>query len=322
MRVLIIGGTQFVGRHAAEVLLEHGHEVTVLNRGQTPDPLPAEVGRLRADRTQPDQLRAALEAQSFDAVVDCILYEPNQLDVAMELFRGRVGRYVFISTQAVYNMPSDVYPVDESRPLIGDSRFAYAAKKADIERKLEAVGRSSDFPWVSLRPGYIYGPYNNVAQAEFSLFARIERDRPVLVPNDGGAVVHHTHGRDLAEAVLAALTRDEAIGRAYNILGEYAQTHDRLVRAAAQAMGREPNIVHVPNTTPAQARRFFFYLINPMLIFNIERAKRELAWAPRFDIEAGMADSYRWYRESGYAGTFEPDFSAEDEVLAGLGTSA
>jgi nucleoside-diphosphate-sugar epimerase len=261
-----------------------------------------------------------MEGRIFDAVVDCIMYEPVELDIAVELFGGQVSRYVFISSQAAYDMPSDRYPIDETCPLIGsESRFAYAAKKADIERKLETIGHSAMFPWVSLRPGYIYGPYNNAPQAEFSLFARIEQGRPVLVPNDGMAVVHHTHGRDLAEAVLAALTHDRAVGRAYNIVGDYAQTHNRLVRAVAQAVGSEPKIVHVPNTTPAQARRFFFYLINPMLILSIERAKRELAWAPQFDIENGMADSYRWYRESGYADTFAPDFSADDETLASVG---
>ena len=68
---------------------------------------------------------------------------------------------------------------------------------------------------MSLRPGYIYGPYNNVPVSEPALFARIDRDRPILVPGDGRFPSHHTHARDLAEAVLASLQRDEAVGRAY-----------------------------------------------------------------------------------------------------------
>ena len=68
MHVLIIGGTRFVGRHIVEELLAQGHRVSVLNRGVSPDPLPDEVVRLRADRTKPEEVRAALDGQSFDAV--------------------------------------------------------------------------------------------------------------------------------------------------------------------------------------------------------------------------------------------------------------
>jgi nucleoside-diphosphate-sugar epimerase len=319
MKVLVIGGTQFVGRHTVEVLLEHGHEVTVVNRGVTPDPLPAEVQRLRADRTNPDELRGAVSGHEFDAVVDCIAYTVEDVETAYELFRGRIERYVFISTQAVY-ATSELFPIDESMPLIDGTSFAYAQQKADIERWLDGIGRSEEFPWVSLRPGYVYGPYNNVPVAEFALFARIDRDRPIIIPGDGSFPSHHTHGRDLADAVLASLGRDEAIGRAYNIVGEYAQTANRLVRAAGEAAGREPQIVRWRDATNAEARRIFFYLVRPVLLFTIERAKRELDWRPQFDIERGMADSYRWYRESGYAERDEPDFSLDDEVLASLAT--
>ena len=317
MRVLVIGGTQFVGRHTVEVLLERGHEVAVLNRGVTPDPLPSEVRRLRADRTKVDELRSAIGGLDFDAVVDCIAYTVDDIEAAYELFRGRIDRYVFISTQAVY-APTELFPIDETLPLLDGSSFAYAQQKADIERRLEAIGRSEEFPWVSLRPGYIYGPYNNVPVSEPALFARIDRDRPILVPGDGRFPSHHTHARDLAEAVLASLQRDEAIGRAYNIFGEYAQTANRLVRAAGEAAGREPRIVRMPNATNAEARRIFFYLVRPVLLFTIERAKRELDWRPRFDIETGLADSYRWYHESGYADQQVVDFSVDDEVLASL----
>lgn len=321
MKVLVIGGTQFVGRHTVETLLDHGHEVTVVNRGVTPDPLPPDVRRLRADRTNTGELRAAVGDAEFDAVVDCIAYTVDDIEAAYELFRGRVHRYVFISTQAVY-APSELFPIDESMPLLEGSSFAYAQQKADIERRLASLGRSEAFPWVSLRPGYIYGPYNNVPIAEFALFARIDRDHPVIIPGDGSFPSHHTHGRDLAEAVLASLQRDEAVGRAYNIFGEYAQTANRLVRAAGKAAGREVRIVRHPNATNAEARRIFFYLMRPTLLFTIERAKRELDWQPQFDIESGMADSYRWYHESGYAERHDPDFSADDEVLASLESQA
>jgi len=317
MRVLVIGGTLFVGRHIVETLLAHGHSVAVLNRGQTPDALAPEVVRLRADRHQHDQVRAAVDGHRFDAVVDCIGYEADDVRATIELFRGQIWRYVFISSTSVYR-PGTVFPIDEWAPLQEGSRWRYAQQKVEIEASLAEAGRAFGFPWVSLRPAYIYGPYNSNPMAEFALFARVEAGRPVLVPGDGSFVIHHTHGRDLAEATLVALTNDRAIGNCYNVMGAYAQTGDRLVRAAAAAAGREAEIVHVPVRNNEEARRFFFFQPRPTQIYSIERARRELGWQPAFDIDAGLRDSYRWYRETGYAQRHTFDFSEEDKVLAEL----
>lgn len=319
MHVLIIGGTRFVGRHIVEELLAQDHRVSVLNRGVSPDPLPDEVVRLRADRTKPEEVRAALDGQSFDAVVDCIGYAGEEMEVAIDIFGGRIERYVYISSVSVYQS-SELLPLDETWPLQGESGWEYAMGKVECERALQAAGEESGFPWVSLRPAYIYGPYNNNPNAEFIFFARVEQGRKVLVPGDGSFIFHHTHGRDLAHATLAALTRDEAVGHAYNITGAYAQTANRFVRAVGEAMDRELEIVHAPGMTRrGDAGRFFFYQTRPTQVYSIERARRDLAWEPRYDIVDGLRDSYRWYTEVGYAADHPFDFSYDDEVLATLG---
>ena len=321
MHVLIIGGTLFVGRHIGEELLEQGHTVTLLNRGVTPDPFPAEVGRLRADRTEPEQVRAALEGREFDAIVDCIAYHPAELEQVIELFSGRIGRYVFISSTSVYR-PSELLPIEETHPLNDGTGWEYARDKVAIERLLEGTATDA-FPWVSLRPAYIFGPYNSAAHAEFSLFQRLEQGRPVLVPGDGHFFFHQTHGRDLAHATIAAIERDEAVGHAYNITGRYAQSGNELVRAAAATVGREAEIVYLPGATRrSEVGRYFYWQTRPAQVYSTEAARRDLAWEPRFDIHEGMRDAYRWYLESGYADAHPYDFSAHDELLERLAREA
>ena len=319
MRVLVIGGTHFVGRHTVELLLERGHAVSVLNRGRSPDPLAAEVTRLRADRTRPEEFLAALEGRSFDAVVDCIGFKPEEVEVVIERFCDRIARYVFISSVSVYG-PSGQLPIDESLPLVHDSsRWEYPKGKVACERALERAGRERSFPWVSLRPAYIYGRYNGNPSAEFRFFARVEKGGTVLIPGDGDFVFHQTHARDLAFATLAAIEREEAIANVYNVAGAYAQTANRFVQAVGEAMGRRVEIALARNVTRRRdAAPFFFYQTRPTQVYSIERARRDLHWEPRFDIVEGLRDAYEWYTETDYASEHAYDFSPDEKILSSL----
>ena len=100
-RALILGGTRNLGYFTALSLLEAGHDVTVLNRGRTADDLPPDVKRIRADRNDDALMRAAIGAHSFDIVLDNTTYTERDAQQAVDLFSGRVGRYVFISSGQV-----------------------------------------------------------------------------------------------------------------------------------------------------------------------------------------------------------------------------
>ncbi len=102
MRSLIIGGTRNLGPSIVHALLQRGYEVAVFNRGQTRDDLPEEVERLRGDRTNPEELKRVLTGREFDLVIDTTLYTGAEAEAAVELFKGRVGRYIFLSTGQVY----------------------------------------------------------------------------------------------------------------------------------------------------------------------------------------------------------------------------
>lgn len=111
MRVLILGGTQFVGRHMVETLLAAGHLVSILNRGKSPDDLPAHVERLRGDRDDGAPGLQALAGRSWDVCVDVSGYTPRQVRPSAERLRANVNRYVFVSAVSVYGDP-DAGPVN------------------------------------------------------------------------------------------------------------------------------------------------------------------------------------------------------------------
>lgn len=117
MNILILGGTQFIGRHIVEVCLTAGHKISILTRGKTVDELPAQVERLRGDRNKGSSGLEVLRGRCWDACVDVSGYTPQQVRASAELLRKSVKYYVFISAVSVYGDP-DSRPVRETCPLL------------------------------------------------------------------------------------------------------------------------------------------------------------------------------------------------------------
>lgn len=198
MKILILGGTLFLGRALTAAALERGHQVTLFNRGRTPgDPLPG-VELLNGDR---DGQLDALRGRSWDAAVDTSGYVPRLVRASAELLSGSVERYVFISSVSVYADFSR--PVDESAPLatIPDewveevTGSSYGPLKALSERALEEAlpGRA-----LIVRAGLIVGPCDPTVRFSYWT-ARVARGGEVLAPGDPGTPVQLIDVRDLAE---------------------------------------------------------------------------------------------------------------------------
>lgn len=319
-RTLVLGGSVFVGRHLVEELLRRGHEVTVLNRGLTPVEHPAAVQRLACDRKDHDAVRRTLADAHFDAVFDVSGYVPEDVAIMLEVLRDRVEHYAFTSTVAVYAR-SDYAPIDEEFDL--DRRpqaNPYAAGKVRCEDILMAAHRDNGFPATIIRPCYVYGPHNSLAMREFSFFLRLQRGRKIIVPGNGSVLFQTGHVDDLARAFAAVLGKREAVGQAYNVTGDKAVTALGYVSALARIVGREPDILFVGlDRMRALKTRPWPYALQESQVFSVEKAKRDLGWAPRFDLEAGHRQTYDWFQREGMAEKLQYDFSAEDEALADLG---
>ena len=215
MRLLVLGGTKFLGRHAVDATLAAGHEVTLFTRGQTHPELFPEAEHLRGDR---DGGLGALEGRSWDGVVDTSGFVPRIVRQSAELLRDSVQRYVFVSSISVYDDFSA--PVDESSPVaeLDDPSSEevlehYGALKAACEEIVEeAYGDRS----ARVRAGLIAGPYD--ATDRFTYWPRrIAAGGDVLCPGYPGAPVQFVDVRDLgAWLVKLAL---EGPGGVFNATG-------------------------------------------------------------------------------------------------------
>jgi nucleoside-diphosphate-sugar epimerase len=319
-RTLVIGGTLFIGKALVQQLLARGDEVTIMHRGDS-NPFGDGVRSLRCDRNDVEAVRAALTATRFDVVYDNVYdwargTSADQVVAAAEAARPGLRRYVFTSSVAVY--PSGG-PHDEDAALTpADDPNTYAAQKAESERALFALARSTGVGISTLRPAFIYGP-NNPFDREAFFWDRIRADRPVIIPDDGASMMQWVHVDDVARAAILAADHEAPAPRAYN-LGNPPVSQLAFVEALARAADRRLRVAHIPRDRllaaggGLMAPPFYFgvYLDLPPITMHTERLRTELGLELR-TLDEGLRETYRWYEQQERP---VPDYTWEDRVLA------
>jgi nucleoside-diphosphate-sugar epimerase len=305
MRILVMGGTRFVGRPLVASLVEAGHEVSVFTRGR--QPVPAGVEHLKGDRTQETDL-SQLSGRDFDVIVDSSGRTLTDTRSVLTFTGAPRHRLVYVSSAGVY-ADSELWPLDEDAPLDPASRHA---GKAETEAWLLAEG----IPFTSFRPTYIIGP-GNYNPIERWFFDRLTHDRPIPLPGDGGLITQLGDVRDLARAMALCIDVDTACNRIYHCSGLQGVTLRGLVAMAAKACGKDPATVDIRSFDPAglepKARKAFPLRLSHFLT-DTHRLQRELAWTPRFDLASSLADSYELdYKKTA---SESPDFSADEALLS------
>jgi nucleoside-diphosphate-sugar epimerase len=308
MRILIMGGTRFIGVYLTKILVAQGHEVVLFNRGNKPAPV-AGVKQIQGDRTNADQLKQKLSQEQFDAIFDNNGRELSDTQPLAELFKDRVQHFVYMSSAGVY-LKSDQLPHVEGDPI--DPKSRHKGK-----HETEAYLMQSGLPWTAIRPTYIYGPQNyNDLEAWF--FDRLIRDRPIPIPGNGLHITQFGHCQDLARAMAAVLGNQTAVGEIYNISGDRYITFDGLARSCAMAAGKSPDTIKLVHYDPKQfdfGKRKAFPLRVQHFFASINKAKTQLNWQPEYDLISGLQDSFQNdYQPSGRHQT-EVDFSVDDEII-------
>lgn len=210
MRLLILGGTRFVGRHLVAAALARGHQVTLFHRGHTNPGLHDGVERVLGDR---DGGLAALGNRAFDAVADVSGYFPRIVGASARALADRVRRYLFVSTISVYAEPMPA-GADEDAPLLTTDApeeetltgTRYGAMKALSEQVVRQVyGERATI----VRPGLVVGPHDHTGRFPYWP-RRLARGGEVLAPGDPAAPLQVIDARDLAAFMLDLLERDVA----------------------------------------------------------------------------------------------------------------
>jgi nucleoside-diphosphate-sugar epimerase len=252
--VLFIGGTGRISTSCVHEAVRQGMDVTVLNRGRTSErALPPGVETVAADVNDPESVRDALGDASYDAVVNWVNFTPAQVQRDIDLFAGRTGQYLFISSASAYQTPPTHLPVVESTPL-KNPFWQYSRDKIACEELLVAAYRDRDFPMTIIRPSHTYDETMLPFDGGWTVVDRMRKGKPVIVHGDGTSLWTITHSRDFAVGFTGLLGREAAVGEAFHITGDEAPTWNQIFGHVAAAAGvDEPHLVHVPSDAIAAA---------------------------------------------------------------------
>ncbi|WP_413200097.1 NAD-dependent epimerase/dehydratase family protein [Nostoc piscinale] len=307
MRILIMGGTRFIGVYLTEILLKQGHEVVLFNRGNRP--VPSKVGQIIGDRTDAAQLKEKLSQENFDIIFDNNGRELSDTQPLAEIFQGRVQQFIYMSSAGVY-LKTDQLPHVEGDAIDPKSRHK---GKHETEAYLAQKG----LPFTSIRPTYIYGP-SNYNDLESWFFDRIVRDRPIPIPGNGLHITQFGHVQDLATAMSLVIGNQKAIGQIYNISGDRFVTFNGLARACAVAAGKSPDAIKIVHYDPKKfdfGKRKAFPMRLQHFFASVQKAQTELNWQPEYDLISGLTDSLKNDYLANGRDQKEVDFSVDEEIL-------
>ncbi len=246
MKALFIGGTGNISSACSKLALERGVELYLLNRGQSRRPLPEGARVINADIRDPNAAREALGSLRFDVVADFIAFTPQHIETDLQLFRGRTGQYLFISSASAYQTPPATLPVTEAA-ILDNPVWQYSRDKAACEERLLRAYREEKFPFTIVRPSHTYSEVYVPVHGNWTTIDRMLRGMPVIVHGDGTSLWTLTHSSDFAKGFVGLLGNSRAIGEAYHITSDEWLTWNQIHEILASAVGVQPRLVHVPS---------------------------------------------------------------------------
>jgi nucleoside-diphosphate-sugar epimerase len=332
MRILVIGGTRFIGPPVLRRLHAGGHELLLVHRGQTHADLPAGIKHLTTDRQHLSAHATAMMAFAPEIVLDMIPSRESDAQAVMDLFHGVARRVVAISSQDVYHAfglingtesgPPDPLPLDEDAPL---RRNLYPFRGVIPEREEydkilveRVVMCDATLPGTVLRLPAVYGP-GDYQHRVAEYLRRMDDGRRTIILASEAAGWRWTRGysENVADAIALAVTDDRATNQIFNVGEPAALSLGDWVRAIGAAAGWHGAIAEIPN---AQLPPDLQSGLNTQqeIVIDSTRIRRELGYHETVDREVAFAATVAWERANPPAtdGQAHFDYVAEDAVLA------
>lgn len=313
MNILVIGGTGFISTRVVYKLLEAGYHVTALNRGTSRNRLPEHENLtfVMGDRNKEHSLRNVASQQTFDAVYDMVAYLPEESELAIRVFRGKIGRFIHCSTISVYMVSYEVQcPITEDQDKGALMQpfprnpfgMEYGINKRKCEDILWNAHHDEQFPVSMLRPTYVCGPHDPVKR-DFFWIERILDGKPLLAPGSGDFAFQHVYVEDVAQAFVDLLKYPDSVGQAYNVAGEEIFSLNDYLKTLCRMLDRNPEIIHVDQQvfdaqsfSMSPGEDVFPFNSRRTAVFSLDKIKRHLQYRPTPFLE-WMPLTIDWYQK-------------------------
>jgi nucleoside-diphosphate-sugar epimerase len=249
MKILFIGGTGIISTAISKLLLEQGHELYLINRGNRQEAVPPNAISLVTDINDEQKVTDLLNSLHFDAVADFIAFEPAHLERDYRLFKEKTKQFLFISSASAYQKPLSDYRITEGTPL-ANPYWAYSRNKIACEEYLMRMYRENGFPVTIVRPSHTYDERSvplgvHGANGSWQVIKRMQEGKPVIIHGDGTSLWTMTHNSDFAKGFVGLLGNIHAIGESVHITSDETLTWNQVYECIAQALNVPLKAVHV-----------------------------------------------------------------------------
>jgi nucleoside-diphosphate-sugar epimerase len=323
MKVLFIGGTGVISSASSELAGQRGIELYLLNRGQSARPAPGGAKILAGDIRKPETVRAAIGDLRFDAVVDWVAFTPEQVRLDLDLFRGRTGQYVFISSASAYQTPPSFLPVTESTPL-HNPFWEYSRNKAACEALLMQAYLEEGYPVTIVRPSHTYDRTLLPFDGGYTAVARMRQGKKVVVMGDGTSLWTLTHHKDFAVGFVGLLGNPHALGEAFHITSDEWLSWNQIYTLVAHAAGVEPRLLHAPSDLiaafdPSWGAGLLGDKSHSMIFDNSKIRRVVPDFHPVIPFWKGAQEIMAWYDADPARQMVYPEFDAtQDRIVAAM----
>lgn len=312
-RIVVIGGSGHVGTYLLPALVERGHEVVNVSRGQAAPyrehAVWKSVKQVAIDRKAEEvegKFGARIAGLNADIVVDMISFELEGAQHLVKALRDKIEHYLFCSSIWVYGYATTV-PSVETDPM--NAIDSYGLNKAKIENWLMQRARRDGFPATAFRPGHIVGegwvPINPQANPNPEVFSRIARGEELCLPNLGLEMVHHVHADDVAQWIIRAIeNRAASIGEVFNTVSAHALTLRGYAEAMFRWFGHEPRLTYAPfeewkrGLSEVDAQSSWGHIMRSSCV-SINKSRERLGYSPRFTSLEAIKESVKELIASG-----------------------
>ncbi len=295
MKILVMGGTEFVGKAVAEYMISSGHEVSIFTRGIREPGYNGIHEHYKGGRRNAVDVRNAIKDEAFDYILDISAYVLSDVENLLnKVNKKKLKRYIFLSTGSVYE-PSNEHMNEEQARGFNENWGQYGMDKLDIEDYLFRLHKNERLPVSIVRPTYIYGKGNNLYR-EIYLFERLEKALTIPVPGSTNRV-QFIYIDDLMKFIESIMFEDKAIGQAYNITHPESVTWEKLIYTAAKAMNTDTVKIKKISSTGIKPREYFPFRDCTYLL-NINKADAHGLNMPSIDLAEGLRLSYEWYKDT------------------------
>lgn len=304
-RIIVIGGSGHIGAYLIPALVEQGHDVVNVSRGQSgkyrPHAAWQSVEQVTLDRTAEERsgtFASRMAGLRPDIVVDLISFDLPGTQSLVHALRGKVEHFLHCGTIWVYGHQPAI-PVDEGEPV--NPFGEYGINKAAIETWLLHESRRTGFPATVFRPGHIVGPgwapIGPCGDLDVEVFSRMARGEEISLPNCGLETLHHVHADDIAQFVMRAIAnRPASVGETFNVVAEKALNLRGYAEAMFRWFGVEPRIRFQPfdewkaGQTREQAEQAWEHIARSPCM-SMEKARRRLGYQPRYTSLAAIQEA-------------------------------